>query len=221
MNRNKIIELAKKIKALAEKGKGGEKIAAKERLDRICEKYNISLDEITISEESKDYYIVINDKNERELLINICCMIMDVPGLKWKEKNNCVCIRIKLSEYENIIAAFEYYRDMYNDYKRYLMQGIIARNAIGYIPKPQTYTQENVQQDTIPTPSPEDVSEKEKDNDSKGNNEESSEENKKSEDKTEDVKKEDPIDPIKLMKIAVALDKKPWVKNDPNKKLIE
>jgi hypothetical protein len=101
------------------------------------------------------------------------------------------------------------------------MQGIIARNAIGYIPKPQTYTQENVQQDTIPTPPPEDVSEKEKDNDSKGNNEESSEENKKSEDKTEDVKKEDPIDPIKLMKIAVALDKKPWVKNDPNKKLIE
>jgi hypothetical protein len=38
MNRNKIIELAKKIKALAEKGKGGEKNAAKEKLEKICEK---------------------------------------------------------------------------------------------------------------------------------------------------------------------------------------
>ena len=29
------------------------------------------------------------------------------------------------------------------------------------------------------------------------------------------------IDPIKLMKIAVALEKKPWVKVDRNKKLID
>lgn len=217
MNRNKIIELAKKIKALAEKGKGGERNAAKEKLERICEKYNISPDEISTSDESKDYYIIINDQNERELLINICCMIMDVPGLKWKEKNNCICIRIKLSEYENIISAFEYYRDMYNDYKRYLMQGIIARNVIGYIPKHQTYTQENIQQD-IPS---EDVKKEETEQKPHGNDDESSNENENSEDKSEDVKKESPIDPIKLMKIAVALDKKPWVKNDPNKKLIE
>jgi hypothetical protein len=223
MNRNKIIELAKKIKALAEKGKGGERNAAKEKLERICEKYNISHDEISTSDESKDYYIIINDQNERELLINICCMIMDVPGLKWKEKNNCICIRIKLSEYENIISAFEYYRDMYNDYKRYLMQGIISRNVIGYIPKHQTYTQENIQQDippTPPTPS-DDVKQEETEQKTKENDDKTSSESKNSEDKSEDVEKEKPIDPIKLMKIAVALDKKPWVKNDPNKKLIE
>ena len=147
-------------------------------------------------------------------------MIMDVSGLKWKEKNNCICIRIKLSEYENIVSAFEYYRDMYNDYKRYLMQGIIARNVIGYIPKHQTYTQENIQQDIPPIPS-EDVKKEETEQKPQGNDDESSNENENSEDKSEDRKKESPIDPIKLMKIAVALDKKPWVKNDPNKKLIE
>lgn len=221
MNRNKIIELAKKIKALAEKGKDGERNAAKEKLDRICEKYNISDEEISISEETHNYYIIINDLNERDLLINICCMILDIPGLKWKEKNNCVCIHITKSEYNNIISAFEYYRDMYNDYKRYLMQGIISRHAIGYIPKPQTYTQENVVQPDIPTtppaPETEDVSEDNKNEKSEENNDKSSNEKKKS----ENVSKEKPIDPIKLMKIAVALDKNPWVKNDPNKKLIE
>lgn len=220
MNRNKIIELAKKIKALAEKGKGGERNAAKEKLDRICEKYNISDSELSTSEETNNYYIVIKDTNERELLINVCCMILDVPGFKWKEKNNCICIRISQSQYENINSAFEYYRDMYNDYKRYLMQGIISRNAIGYIPKHQTYTQENIQQDIPPTP-PEDVEKEKTEEKSEENDDKTSNESKKSEDDSKDVKKEDPIDPIKLMKIAVALDKKPWVKNDPNKKLIE
>jgi hypothetical protein len=220
MNRNKIIELAKKIKALAEKGKGGERNAAKEKLERICQKYNISESELSTSDETKNYYIVINDSNERELLINVCCMILDVPGFKWKEKNNCICINITQPEYENINNAFEYYRDMYNDYKRYLMQGIISRNVIGYIPKHQTYTQENIQQDIPPTPS-EDVKDEEKEQKTEGNDDETSSESKNSEDKSEDVEKEKPIDPIKLMKIAVALDKKPWVKNDPNKKLIE
>ena len=220
MNRNKIIELAKKIKALAEKGKGGERNAAKEKLERICQKYNISESELSISDITKNYYIVINDSNERELLINVCCMILDVPGFKWKEKNNCVCINITQPEYENINSAFEYYRDMYNDYKRYLMQGIISRHAIGYIPKHQTYTQENIQQDIPPTPS-EDIKDEEKEQKTEENDDKTSNESKKSEDKSEDVEKEKPIDPIKLMKIAVALDKKPWVKNDPNKKLIE
>ena len=220
MNRNKIIELAKKIKALAEKGKGGERNAAKEKLERICQKYNISESELSTSEETKNYYIVINDSNERELLINVCCMILDVPGFKWKEKNNCICINITQPEYENINSAFEYYRDMYNDYKRYLMQGIISRHAIGYIPKHQTYTQENIQQDIPPTPS-EDIKDEEKEQKTEENDDKTSNESKKSEDKFEDVEKEKPIDPIKLMKIAVALDKKPWVKNDPNKKLIE
>ena len=220
MNRNKILELAKKIKALAEKGNGGERNAAKEKLERICQKYNISDSELSISEETKNYYIVINDKNERDLLINVSCMILDVPGFKWKEKNNCICIHLTQSEYENINNAFEYYRDMYNDYKRYLMQGIISRHAIGYIPKHQTYTQENIQQDIQPTP-PEDVKKEEKEQKTEGNDDKTSDENKNSEDKSEDVVDEKPIDPIKLMKIAVALDKNPWIKNDPNKKLIE
>lgn len=220
MNRNKILELAKKIKTLAEKGKGGERNAAKEKLERICEKYNISENEISTSEEKKNYYIVINDSNERDLLINVSCMILDVPGFKWKEKNNCICIHLTQVEYENITSAFEYYRDMYNDYKRYLIQGIISRNTIGYIPKQQTYTQENIQHDIQPTPETsksEDVSEDNKSEKSQENNDKSSDKDEKS----EDVVDEKPIDPIKLMKIAVALEKKPWVKNDPNKKLIE
>ena len=214
MNRNKILELAKKIKALAEKGKGGERIAAKEKLERICLKYNISVSELTPTIEVKDFYFIINDSNERDLLINISCMILDVPGLKWKEKNDCVKMSITHDNYKDIYNAFEYYKKMYNDYKRYIMQGIIMRNAIGYIPKPQNYTQENVQQDMTP-PETEDVDQQENTEETNGNSENSETKDEKSEDVSED-----PLDPIKLMKVAVSLDQKPW-KKPLDKNLIE
>ena len=214
MNRNKIIELAKKIKALAEKGKGGERIAAKEKLERICLKYNISFSELTPTIEVKDFYFIINDPNERDLLINISCMILDVPGLKWKEKNDCVKMSITHDNYKDIYNAFEYYKKMYNDYKRYIMQGIIMRNAIGYVPKPQSYTQANVQQDITPPPT-EDVESHQKDTETGDKNEEFEQNDKKSEDVSED-----PLDPIKLMKVAVSLDQKPW-KKPLDKNLIE
>ena len=216
MNRNKIIELAKKIKKLAEKGKDGERNAAKEKLERLCSKYNILFAELTDVEDQSDYYFIINDSNERELLINISCMILDVPGFKWKEKNNCVKLTITSEKYNDIYNAFEYYKKMYNEYKKYLIQGIIMRNAIGYIPKTQNYTQENVQQDiTPPPPQTENVDSHQKDDEYGGKNEKYEQSDKKNEDVSED-----PLDPIKLMKIAVSLEQNPW-KKPLNNNLIE
>jgi len=206
MNRNKILELAKKIKALAEKGKDGERNAAKEKLEKICLKYNISSSELTPTVESKDFYFIINDSNERDLLINVSCMILDVPGLKWREKNNCIKMSITHDNYKDIYNAFEYYKKMYNEYKRYIMQGMIMRNAIGYVPKPQNYTQENIQQDISPPPT-EDVDSHQKDAESEDKDEEFEHNDKKNEDVSED-----PLDPIKLMRVAVSLDQKPWKK---------
>lgn len=219
MNRNKIIELAKKINALAEKGKDGERNAAKEKLEKIRKKYNILDSELKNEQNVKEYFIPIKDGNERDLLINICCMILDVPGFKWKERNDCICLKVSQSEYQDIISAFEYYKEMYDDYKRYIVQAMISRNMIGYIPKHQTYTQENIQQDIFPTSKSEDVKNEETHQKTEGNSTNSENRNETSEDIAEDVF--NPIDPIKLMKIAVALDKRPWTKPLPYNKLIE
>ena len=108
-----------------------------------------------------------------------------------------------------------YYCPVCKHYKRYIMQGIIMRNAIGYIPKPQNYTQENIQQDMTPPPEAEDVDEDKKTEETNGNSENSETKDEKSEDVSED-----PLDPIKLMKVAVSLDQKPWRK-PLDKNLIE
>lgn len=45
---SKYIELAKKLKALAERGEGGEKENAQKMLDELMQKYDISMDEIEL-----------------------------------------------------------------------------------------------------------------------------------------------------------------------------
>jgi len=224
MTQQKIIELIRKVKALADKGVSGESVSAKEKLKRLCDKYNISESDLHDLDEKNDYILLFRDKNERELLLNIVCMVLDVPTFKWNE--NKLGAKMKLTEfqYRDIISAFEYYQKMYDDYKRYLIQGMLARNAVGYVPKPQTYTQENVVQQDIPsTPQQEDITEETDETKTDSLNEETGSTNtskkKKKKKKYEEI--ESPIDPIKLMKVAVALEKNPWVKTDPNKKLIE
>jgi hypothetical protein len=221
MTPEKILELIKKVKALVDKGVGGESSSAKEKLKILCDKYNISESELEDVDEKRDFYFILKDNHERELLKNITCMVLDVPAFKWRENNLCVKISLTNSQYRDIDDAFDYYKKMYDDYKMYLVQGILARNAVGYIPKPQTYTQENVVQPNDPPPPPtpesEDVSEDHSDEKPQENNDNASKNDKKS----EDLAKEKPIDPIKLMRIAVALEQKPWKKIDPNKKLID
>ena len=43
---DRILELAKKLKALAERGEGGEKVNAADQLQRLVEKYNLKLDDV-------------------------------------------------------------------------------------------------------------------------------------------------------------------------------
>ena len=224
MTQQKIIELIRKVKALADKGVSGESVSAKEKLKRLCNKYNISENDLRDLDEKNDYILLFRDKNERELLLNIVCMVLDVPAFKWDENKSCAKMKLTEFQYRDIISAFEYYQKMYDDYKRYLIQGMLARNAVGYVPKPQTYTQEDVIQPDIPHIPQDDTVEDTNEADAESLNEESgsfgdSKKKKKKKKIYEEV--ESPIDPIKLMKVAVALEKKPWVKIDPNKKLIE
>ena len=54
MTQQKIIELIRKVKALADKGVRGEAVSAKEKLKRLCKKYNISENDLRDLEEKND-----------------------------------------------------------------------------------------------------------------------------------------------------------------------
>lgn len=204
MDRQTILELIKKVKKLADAGVEGEAEAAKEKFKRLCKKYNFSEEDFVSVEPPTNRIILIRNKYDKILLSNIICMVLEVPAFHWSESKNSVKIKLTDPQYSDIISAYDYYKSMFDDYCRYLIHGIMSRNAIGYIPKPKSSE----------STKPEDVKSNDKDSE---NTENSSEKSGRSEDHNEDA--ETPIDPIKLMKIAVALDKNPWCKKDREKNL--
>lgn len=59
---NRAIELAKKLKALADRGIGGEKINAEKMLNDFIKKHNIKLEDIE-KEDINDYFFKIDENN--------------------------------------------------------------------------------------------------------------------------------------------------------------
>lgn len=83
---DKKIEILKKLKALADRGIGGEKENAELLLKKYMKKYNISSKEINEDEKKKIY---LNFKNEIELKLSsqiLYAFFNDSPIYKQKEK---------------------------------------------------------------------------------------------------------------------------------------
>jgi hypothetical protein len=61
---SKYIELAKKLKALAEKGVGGEKVNAEKMLNDLLKKHNLKIEDIE-GEQTIDYFFTLKKEEER------------------------------------------------------------------------------------------------------------------------------------------------------------
>ncbi len=183
MTRDKIIDILRKVKALADRGVGAEAIRAKEKLKLLCEKYNITDEEFLEPEEKHNRFFSIKNDNERLLLLNIICMVLNVPAFKWGERNNIIRISLSEQNYNDINDMFIHFKRIYDEYSVYLMYAILSRNAISYIPKEQ----------------PNQPKEESESPESQSNTNEQSD-------------KESQIDPLKLMKMAVAIEKTPWAR---------
>jgi hypothetical protein len=192
MDKKTILELVRKVKKLADHGVGGEAESAKIKLQRLYEKYNLSDADFVELQESHNRYFIIRHQHDRKLLSNLICMILQTPSFGCGESKNILRIKLTDEQYNNIVDAYEYYQKNFDDYSMYLMQAIISRNAIGFIPKPQSAQEPALE---VPNMNSEQ---------NKGNNSTESE-----------------FDMIKLMKLAVAIEANPWKKLSEDKNLIE
>lgn len=194
MDRKTILELVRKVKKLADKGVGGEASAAKIKLKKLYEKYNLTDSDFVELQEVSNRYFIFRHTFDKQLLSNLTCMILESPTFSCGENNNVLRIKMTDEQYDNVTEAFEYYKKMFDEYSKYLMQAIISRNAIGYIPKKPTTQESPSPQPDQETP-PAESSAKEKE--------------------------QPEFDMIKLMKLAVAIESKPWQKLPEHKNLPE
>lgn len=111
----KYIDLAKKLKALAERGEGGEMENAKTMLESIMRKYNITIDDIT-SEEKAIVWFKVNVRLKK-LFNQVAYSIMGKGYGSWnrKLKRSLVgieCTRLQEAEIRN---KFDFYSRAYKE----------------------------------------------------------------------------------------------------------
>lgn len=126
-------ELLQKIKELSERGTGGEQSNAKEILDKLMSKYNISEGEL--SEDSiNDYDIYFKGEYERKLLgqiiFKVTNSVSNIHRLRWTGSGRLIRnqLRVKCtkSQYLEIEYLFGFYKGLwYEELDRFFNAYII------------------------------------------------------------------------------------------------
>jgi hypothetical protein len=103
-----IKQKAKKLKALADKGVGGEKNNAKKMLDDYLKKHNLKLDDIDDSRFMRNIKVP-NMHEARQMLIE--CVLSLVPDAKFQEDLTKKIVRVRLNDidYLEVLDKFQYF----------------------------------------------------------------------------------------------------------------
>ncbi|HXP52140.1 MAG TPA: hypothetical protein VN922_19445 [Bacteroidia bacterium] len=137
---SKIIELAKKLKALAERGVGGEKVNAEKMLQDLLKKHNITLDVIE-GDVINDYYVNLT-KTYPDNIAFLSQIVRhvnhDIPmygpfpkkeikimGLKGNYLISCTVV-----EYIEINAKLEFYKRLFNEEIKIFFEAFVKANNI-------------------------------------------------------------------------------------------
>lgn len=126
----KIIELAQKIKALAERGIDGEKLNAQQQLKRIMKKYKLTIEDI---EGDKKEFVEFKVKRDSYPLFDQ--VASTVLGLDFKfytdkRKQNCTILLVTASESVEIRVKWEFYSKLYAKELEIFYDAFILKNKL-------------------------------------------------------------------------------------------
>lgn len=134
---SKHIELAKKLKALADQGVGGEKINAETMLNALLKKYKITLEEIE-GESIKKYFFNLNPEEYRffhQIVKNVNFSIKvygPIPKKKIKtlQIEGNLFIESTASDYIEIETKFEFYKGLYEEELEIFYNAFLTANKL-------------------------------------------------------------------------------------------
>lgn len=141
---SKHIELAKKLKALADRGIDGEKLNAERMLQALLKKHNLTI--IDIEGEKTDNYFFKLKGNERQLWYQIvksvnadikCYGEFPKKDIKRLEMDGNYCITSTLAEYIEIEAKFSIYKRLYEEELNIFYHAFCTANDLLITPKKQ------------------------------------------------------------------------------------
>ena len=129
MNDN-VIDLCKKLKALCDRGVGGERANANTMLDKLMRKHNITIEDI--DGEKKEYSYFKVDKIQSQIFWQIVYSVIgsDFPTFRSKGKPGYKILNITAFEAIEIHAKYDFFWKLYRDELSIFREAFIARNNI-------------------------------------------------------------------------------------------
>ena len=126
---SKFIELAKKLKALAEQGVGGEKVNAEIKLRALMQKHNISMSDI---EEPVlvERVFIIPDKYRRLFMYIVMNVCGDVSIYKSSRKRTAFFVEMSAEDYILVTQKFDFYSKAYEQKLKVFLRSFIMANDL-------------------------------------------------------------------------------------------
>lgn len=131
---SKLLELAKKLKALADRGEGGEKENASRMLEELLHKHNIKLDDIE-DDLISEYRFNLTMDNER-LFIQVAASVIEnvkifgINGNKTARKYITFVIDCTLAQSLEVRAKFEFYKRAWEKDADLFFKAFIHKNHL-------------------------------------------------------------------------------------------
>ena len=142
----KILDKAKKLKALADRGVGGEKVNARALLDAHLEKHGITEEELFGS--IKEHHHFRYEKNQQELLeMIICNVVCNALIFRDAKHRNTLLVACSKDEAKRIRSMFAFYMGCFEIEKNYLLRAFIHKNNL----------EPNIKVEPYPMGNPDDV----------------------------------------------------------------
>lgn len=134
MGDKKRVELILKLKELAAKGVGGEKINAEKLLAKLLLKYNISNDDLELDEPSDKIFDILPE--QRQIAVQIHFMITNKSDGSWgyKGKKNKLILNCTDAEFILITQSLDFYWNIYKKEYAVFVQAFIQKNKLFGIP---------------------------------------------------------------------------------------
>ena len=130
-----VLEKLRKIKALAEQGRGGEAVAAQNKLEALLKKFGVSLAELQASEATIfDFHC--SGKSEQNLLLQITAFILQSKTFRMfsKSQNGRITKTIGVllfpHQFVDIKSAFDHYRKILKVEQVRLLGAFIQKHGL-------------------------------------------------------------------------------------------
>jgi hypothetical protein len=132
----KNLELLKKLKALAERGEGGEKETAMKKLDQLMKKYNVT--DIDIDDEVDAYFeFRYHDEFQRKLLLQIMYKVIGGSFIEktykyrsGKGSRTTLGIRCTKAQSVQISVEYDYYLSLWKEEQIFLFNCFINKHQL-------------------------------------------------------------------------------------------